>query len=263
MSMTQVYQPVIVRYLLEEGEASKAELAAVLSGYDSAVQDYFQRVLMRWPKKTLLKHDVVLYNKKTKTFSLNFDLSNPALVEAAKSLCEEKTRAWIEQRASKGENPAKLASKRYRVLKAARGQCELCGVSAKLTPIDIDHIIPRSQADRRAQVLKDGVTMHVDDERNLQALCFRCNRAKRDTDDTDFRLPPGLVRRRVQASNVGHNKLYGKLLETHVSLLDSPSLETVTDLIELALNIGELSGHSRDETLSSVERVRKELGGFG
>jgi hypothetical protein len=38
----------------------------------------------------------------------------------------------------------------------------------------VDHIVPRNQGGS-------------DDLSNLQALCFRCNAAKRDTDSTDFR----------------------------------------------------------------------------
>jgi len=38
----------------------------------------------------------------------------------------------------------------------------------------VDHIVPRNQGGS-------------DDLSNLQALCFRCNAGKRDTDTTDFR----------------------------------------------------------------------------
>ena len=53
MSMTAVYQPVIVLRLLERGgTASKADLAQALSAYDESVQEYYQRILMRWPYLT-------------------------------------------------------------------------------------------------------------------------------------------------------------------------------------------------------------------
>ena len=62
----------------------------------------------------------------------------------------------------------------YEVLKRAKYRCELCGISAELKALDVDHILPR----------KHGGT---DDSSNLQALCYTCNRSKRDRDDTDFR----------------------------------------------------------------------------
>ena len=40
--------------------------------------------------------------------------------------------------------------------------------------LEVDHIVPRNQGGS-------------DDLSNLQALCFRCNAGKRDTDCTDFR----------------------------------------------------------------------------
>ena len=87
--MTEVYQPVIVLRLLERGgTASKADLAQALSDHDESVQEYYQRVLMRWPYLTLSKHEVVSYDKKTKAFSLNFALEDASLIERAKSLCE-------------------------------------------------------------------------------------------------------------------------------------------------------------------------------
>ncbi len=63
---------------------------------------------------------------------------------------------------------------RYRVLKEAKGRCALCGATKDERPLDIDHIIPRSQR---------GKTEYA----NLQVLCSKCNRSKRDVDSTDFR----------------------------------------------------------------------------
>jgi predicted house-cleaning noncanonical NTP pyrophosphatase (MazG superfamily) len=279
MSMTEIYQPVIIRYLLEKGgKAGKAELAKVLSGYDTSVQEYYQQVLMRWPKITLTKHDIITYDSKHKEFSLNFELGNPVLIEAAKEVCEEKIERWITARAARSDRPNEVASIRYRVLKAARGKCELCGISAKISPIDVDHIIPRSKVDRKGRVLKDGIWMHVDDERNLQALCFRCNRAKRDSDTTDFRLPSSkLVRDKVPEiiANEGQTpitktlhgqslieKLFEKLTEEHTELLAENNIEEVADMIEVLLSIARAYGYGEDETLEFLRQKRAEKGGF-
>jgi ATP adenylyltransferase len=66
---------------------------------------------------------------------------------------------------------------RFQILKASGGVCQLCGVSAKERPIDVDHIVPRSRGDKTELA-------------NLQAPCSKCNRSKRNQDETDFRSCP-------------------------------------------------------------------------
>ena len=177
--MTDVYQPAVILHLLEHGgTGSKRDIARTLSGYNQSVQEYYEKVLMRWPKTTLMKHGVVSYDRNEKVFALAFDLSDPETVAEAKRICEEKITEWIRKKSERDPSGGVDASIRYRVLKAARGRCELCGISAKLSPIDIDHIVPRNHADKHGFVLKEGIRMPLDDERNLQALCFRCNRSK-------------------------------------------------------------------------------------
>ena len=61
-----------------------------------------------------------------------------------------------------------------RVLTRPRGRCECCEAHEHQRALDVDHIVPRNQGGSN-------------DLSNLQALCFRCNAGKRDTDSTDFR----------------------------------------------------------------------------
>ncbi|MCP9840717.1 HNH endonuclease [Synechococcus sp. J7-Johnson] len=63
---------------------------------------------------------------------------------------------------------------KYRVLTRAKGRCECCGAHESQRALEVDHIVPRNQGG-------------TGDLSNLQALCFRCNAGKRDTDRTDFR----------------------------------------------------------------------------
>lgn len=277
--MSEVYQPAIILYLLEQGgTAGKADLARVLSGYDEPVQEYYQRILMRWPKITLTKHQIVTYDRKSRTFSLNFGLEDVSLVDRAKAICEEKIREWIVRQAAKSDSPLVEASRRYCVLKAARGKCELCGISAKIAPIEVDHIVPRNKADKQGYILKDGVRMQVNDERNLQALCFRCNRAKRDQDTTDFRPSASkLVRDRIPEIIQGSGRipvtrrirdrelkeqLLEKLTEEHAELLADTGVEEVVDMIEVLLSISAALGHTEDETLQFLYEKRAENGSF-
>jgi 5-methylcytosine-specific restriction endonuclease McrA len=281
MSMTDIYQPAIILHLLErDGSASKTELARTLSGYDGAIQAYYEKIVMRWPKITLTKHHIVTYE--AKVFNLNFALDDSDLILRAKSICEEKIREWIEkhpfQVASSTQNP----SRRFRVLKAARGKCELCGISAKISPIDIDHIIPRSQADKHGYVLKDNVLIHVDDERNLQALCYRCNRAKRDLDTTDFRLPRSRIIRERSVEYVVNEaqrasarrltgkeleeRLYERLVDEHARLLDARSAERleekIAEMIDVLLAIAKASQLTEQQVIELIRAKRASEGGF-
>jgi hypothetical protein len=148
MSMTDIYQPAVILHLLERGgTASKQDLARTLSGYDQSVQEYYEKVLMRWPKATLTKHGVVSYDRRERAFTLAFDLTDEVAVTEAKRICERKIAEWIQKKAERDPSGGVDASTRYRVLKAAHGRCELCGISSKLSPIDIDHIVPRKHAE--------------------------------------------------------------------------------------------------------------------
>ena len=59
-------------------------------------------------------------------------------------------------------SPVANESVRYRVLKNAKGKCELCGMSSSLRPIDIDHIVPQTKSD------KDGNVIDVHNEANTR-----------------------------------------------------------------------------------------------
>ena len=281
MSMTDIYQPAVILHLLErDGIASKHDLSRTLSGYDNEIQEYYERILMRWPKITLTKHKVVRYEKHNAQFILNFDIADADAVEIAKRICEEKIRDWIEKKASHRSTPKIGASVRYRVLKAARGKCELCGISAKVAPIDIDHIVPRNQADSNKYVLQGKIKMHVDDERNLQALCYRCNRAKRDQDSTDFRQPRSRLIREHQSNYDPHGdyhytvrhlsghelkeKLFEKLVQEHARLIDQNSdeqlVDRIADMMEALIAIAVTESLTEEELFRLMQQRRNQFG---
>jgi ATP adenylyltransferase len=52
--------------------------------------------------------------------------------------------------------------------------CELCGIPSDVRALEVDHIVPKNWKG-------------PDELSNYQALCYKCNTNKRDTDDTDFR----------------------------------------------------------------------------
>src|SRR5262249_31179510 len=100
----------------------------------------------------------------------------PCLIAACQSKIEEYLKrrgelVWEHRRRSAALISGTI---RYEVLKRAALRCELCGVSADLKGLEVDHIHPRNRGG-------------TDDLENLQALCYSCNAMKRDRDNTDFR----------------------------------------------------------------------------
>ena len=84
MSMTEVYQPAVIRALLEnDGVCSKEKLAGRLAEYDASVQSYYEGILMRWPKTTLTKHGIVEYDSEYKRFILVMHPKQPRERQAA------------------------------------------------------------------------------------------------------------------------------------------------------------------------------------
>ena len=66
-------------------------------------------------------------------------------------------------------------SLRYKVLKAAKGRCMLCGATSHERLLNICHIKP---------VSRGGETIYE----NLQVLCDKCSTSRSDKDDSDFRF---------------------------------------------------------------------------
>ncbi len=282
MSMTDVYQPVIIKeLLLNDGKRTKAELATALASYDLSVQEYYERIVMRWPKITLAKHGIIDYERGGSIFRLvPYSDSAERRLDAVR-ICENKIATWLTRKKSKENAPEAGASVRYEILKAAGGKCELCGISSELRPIDIDHIVPRSKADKNSKVRLHGKMIDINDPENLQALCFSCNRAKRDKDETDFRRRDKLVRDRIPemiraegrepkvkvlTGRARTSALYDKLIEEHAELLAakdaSEKCAELADMIEVILTLGKHYGADEGELMQLVQHKRSARGGF-
>jgi diadenosine tetraphosphate (Ap4A) HIT family hydrolase/5-methylcytosine-specific restriction endonuclease McrA len=179
MRMAHVYQPVMIQTLIEhEGRATVRQIASALLANDEAQISYYEAITKRYPGTVLSKHNVVRRDGGTYELVGFQDLSSDEKIAIA-DLCEAKivqffearSDPWSHRRASTGYIPGTV---RFAVLKRASQRCELCGVADHIRGLEVDHILPRN---------KGG----AEDISNLQALCFRCNATKRDTDDTDFR----------------------------------------------------------------------------
>lgn len=282
MKMTDVYQPVVVKeLLLHEGKRTKAQLAAALAAYDSSVQAYYQKIMMRWPKITLTKHGIIDYERDGSIFRLVGYPENDEVRQEATRLCEERIAEWVEKKRSTERSSEPEASVRYIVLKDAHGKCQLCGMSSEIAPIHVDHIVPRSKSNKNGKVELHSRLIDVNDRENLQALCYACNTAKRDEDQTDFRRREKVVRDRIpeimRAEGLDPEikeltgttltaALYDKLVEEHAELLaaktDDLNFEELADMIEVIFTLSKNLEFSEDKLMEFVRQKRGEKGGF-
>lgn len=179
MRMSHIYQPVFIKELIKHnGSVSLQKIAQVFLSYDKSQQEYYEYITKTMPSKVLKKHGLVTNEKDI--YSLTDDYKILSKDEAKKliELCDNKIEDFLQKRLDtydhRRRNRSSLSgSLTYRIIKRAKSRCEACGVSSEERALDIDHIIPKNKGGS-------------DDESNLQALCYKCNRQKRDTDDTDF-----------------------------------------------------------------------------
>jgi len=180
MRMSHIYQPLFIKELLKHNGSIKLEdIAKTFLMYDESQQEYYQHIIKTMPSKILKKHEIIQQNKKKYMFSDTYkDLTLEEAEELIK-LCDIKITEFLEKRKDTYDHRMRnfnnlSGSLRYRIIKRANGRCEACGISVEERAIDVDHIIPKNKGGG-------------DDESNLQALCYKCNRQKRDSDATDFK----------------------------------------------------------------------------
>lgn len=180
MRMSHIYQPVMLLTLLENaGKCHQREIAKAILAHDPSQTEYYTNITNRMVGKVLRGRSVV--EKDKQDYLLNgFESLTSENIETLKSLCFSKIDefndargqdAWKHRKKSKGYVSGSI---RYEVLKNARYRCELCGISADIKALEVDHILPRNNGG-------------TDDITNFQALCYSCNAMKRDRDDTDLR----------------------------------------------------------------------------
>ena len=184
MRMSHVYQPVMLRVLLENGgTASTEDIAKALLSYDRSQVEYYEIRTKNMVGKVLTQNGVIepiKDGRRITGYKLVADHLTPEEAGALVDLCQQRLTAFINQRGdgiwehrsiSDGYVPGSI---RYEVLKRAKYRCELCGAHEEQAALHVDHILPRA---------KGG----ADELSNFQALCVTCNTNKRDRDDTDFR----------------------------------------------------------------------------
>jgi len=179
MRMSHIYQPLLIRSLVDTGgTATVRQLACLFLAQDESQLLFYEKRIKEMPLK-VLKHRGVVEHDKDLVYLTTSHLT-PEQKATIRMLCERKMQEFVQK---KGlglwdyrllEADPVSDSLRYEVLKASGGRCALCGIPKDERPLDVDHIIPRSRGGKNT----------ID---NLQALCSKCNRAKRNLDSTDFR----------------------------------------------------------------------------
>jgi diadenosine tetraphosphate (Ap4A) HIT family hydrolase len=179
MSMSHIYQPLLIKSLIEAGgKATIRQLAYSFLSQDESQLLYYDNRIKQMPLRVLSKHGVV--SKDGELISLNTVRLTLEQKAQVKMICEKKIQEFVAKRGlsiwdyrllDRDPVPDSLY---YRVLKESGGRCALCGATKKERPLQVDHIKPRS---------KGGKTVYE----NLQVLCSKCNPAKSNRDDTDFR----------------------------------------------------------------------------
>jgi ATP adenylyltransferase len=193
MSMSHIYQPLMLIELLKEmdGKATVKDIAQAILNKDPTQIEYFSQVVKNMVGKVLTKnHAIATKDKDIYSLIGSEDLTNKEAEELIE-LCEQKIAEFESKRGDtiwnhrrRGHRPIS-GSIRYEVLSRARGRCELCGITNEQKMLEVDHIFPKSLGGK-------------DDLSNYQALCYSCNAAKRNTDDTDFRLFKTLYEQREE-----------------------------------------------------------------
>lgn len=180
MRMSHVYQPVMIRTLLDHaGRATREQIARSLLNEDRSQLEYYSEITRDMVGRVLASRGIVRRHEQHYEL-LEHETLTPEQVQQLKDACDTKLRdyvarrgqaIWEHRRTGSGYITGTL---RYEVLKRAKSRCELCGISKDVRALEVDHITPRN---------KGG----TDEIANLQALCYSCNAMKRDRDNTDFR----------------------------------------------------------------------------
>lgn len=181
MRQSHIYQPVMLKELLAKGGISRtADIAQAILSHDPTQIEYYSQVVRNMVGRVLTKNRGITTKEGDTYHLIGSDSLSDVERKDLMRLCDESIQTYLESRGAtiwshrrRGHRPIS-GSIRYQVLVRAASRCESCGVSNEERMLEVDHIEPRSLGGR-------------DELENYQALCYSCNAAKRNTDNTDFR----------------------------------------------------------------------------
>ena len=192
MRMSQVYQPVMLLELLKnKGSASASQIAQAILNKDPTQIEYFTEIVRAMVGKVLTKNRGITERNGDQYSIIGANQLTDEQTRELTELCQQKILEFESKRGitvwnhrRRGHRPIS-GSVKYQVFSRAKFRCELCGVSAEDKGLEVDHIFPKSRGGK-------------DDLSNYQALCYSCNSAKRNTDDTDFRALKEMYEHRAE-----------------------------------------------------------------
>jgi len=179
MKMSHIYQPAFIKQLLiDRGVSTLEKVAKAFLNYDKSQQEYYEYIIKTMPSKVLKNHGLIEQDKTKYSFTNEYKNLNNDEAKELIELCDSKINQYLKTRLDTYDHRRRnynnlSGSLRYKIIKRSGGRCEACGIPSDKMAIDVDHIVPKNKGGSN-------------DESNLQALCYKCNRQKRDTDDTDF-----------------------------------------------------------------------------
>ena len=178
MRMSHIYQPLLIRALVETGgKATLRQVAMAFLDRDESQILFYEDRIKKMPLPVLKRHGII--DRQGDLISLLVEPLTYQERAEIMALCEQKLGAFLKQRGL-GTWDYRLfeadpvpSDVRFRVLAASNGRCALCGATSKERRIEVDHVLPRSKGGSN-------------DIENLQALCDECNRGKSNKDDRKF-----------------------------------------------------------------------------
>lgn len=181
MRMSHVYQPTMLKSLLQNrGRATKSKIARALLEQDRSQVEYYETITTNMVGRILTKNLGIAEKSNHDYHLIGFDELSDQEIDDLITICQLKIDEYIEKRDDspwahrKKSSGIISGSIRHKVLVQAKYRCLACGISAEHKALEVDHILPRNLGGS-------------DELHNLQALCYSCNSAKRDHDDTDLR----------------------------------------------------------------------------
>jgi hypothetical protein len=180
MSMSHVYQPLMIRTMLAGGgAATRRQIAAAFLAADLSQLEYYEEITKGYPHQTLKRHQLIEHERGVYRLSPQASPVNEWERAALIAACDARVADYIARRQDaiwrhRAQNFEPIPGTiRYQVIARAKGRCEACGVSNAVRALQVDHIIPRTA----------GGANHL---WNFQALCSLCNVQKHNKDATDF-----------------------------------------------------------------------------